>query len=154
MDLLHPDSSHRALSNQEKSQSLSAPRKFKVDDRLYARNYQGTKKWIPVKVTKITGPVSYQVETESGIVLRRHVDQLRIRHPPDNPISATESVDDCWLLPRVESNDSNPSSSPSVPSEVVQPSSVTPAATSDPAPVRRSVRDRRPVQRYSPSLQT
>ena len=33
--------------------------------------------WIPVKVTKITGPLSYKVITESGVTLRRHVDHLR-----------------------------------------------------------------------------
>ena len=33
--------------------------------------------WILVKVTKITGPLSYEVTTESGMTLRRHVDDLR-----------------------------------------------------------------------------
>ena len=38
-------------------------------DKLYAVSYHGPEKWIPVKVTKVTGPLSYQVETESGITL-------------------------------------------------------------------------------------
>ena len=29
---------------------------------------------------KVTGPVSYHVETENGIVIRRRTDQLRLRY--------------------------------------------------------------------------
>lgn len=34
-------------------------RAFSVGDKLFAKNYSGTAKWIPVTVTKITGPLSY-----------------------------------------------------------------------------------------------
>lgn len=65
LDLLHPDASHKALATQDKQrQSTAAPRKFNLDDKLYARNYNGPGKWIKVKAIKVTGPVSYLVETE------------------------------------------------------------------------------------------
>ena len=32
------------------------PRKFNVDDKLYAKSYRGLEKWIPMKVTMVTGP--------------------------------------------------------------------------------------------------
>ena len=83
LDLLHPDSSHKAVASQDKrSKFSSVPRKFEVNDRLYVRNYQGPHKWIP---TKITGPVSCQVQSDAGTLLCRHVDQLRIRYSCDQP---------------------------------------------------------------------
>ena len=41
-----------------------------------AMNFHGTK-GIPVKVTKFTGPLSYKVEANAGIIMHCHVD-------PDN----------------------------------------------------------------------
>ena len=39
-----------------------------------------TTTWIPGKITKVTGPLSYHVEVDKGNVLRRHVDALRTRY--------------------------------------------------------------------------
>ena len=55
-------------------------------------------------MTKITGPLSYHVETDSGMILRRHVDYLRYRYS-DNPTSipqqptTVENSDDDWVMP-------------------------------------------------------
>ena len=40
----------------------------------------GSNKWIPVTVTRISGAVSYQVQTSSGSTQRHYVDQLRYCH--------------------------------------------------------------------------
>ena len=68
-----------ALHVEKKQETLISgkePRKFKLDDLLFAKNFHGST-WIPVKVTKITGPLLYEVTTESGVTLQRHVDHLR-----------------------------------------------------------------------------
>ena len=72
LDSLHRDMSEDVEKKQEK---LKEPRKFKLDDLLFAKHFHGSM-WIPVKVTKITGPLSYKVTTESGVTLRHHVDHL------------------------------------------------------------------------------
>ena len=69
LDLLHPDISQQIMEKQQKLVSSKTPRRFQVGDKLFARNFHGPQ-WIPVKVTRVTGPLSYQVETESGITLR------------------------------------------------------------------------------------
>ena len=64
------------------------PRKFEIGDKLFAKNFHGTE-WIPVKFTKVTGPLSYEVQTNTGIFLRRHVDHLRCNysdHVPEEPV--------------------------------------------------------------------
>ena len=50
---------------------------------MYAKNFHG-ENWIPVTVIKLTGPLSYQVQTDAGIVLHCHVDHLQFRYPDDN----------------------------------------------------------------------
>ena len=157
LDLIHPDVSHKAIDRQFKScQEQSTPRKFQVNDHLFARNYIGSRKWIPVSVVKITGPVSYLVKTESGAVIRRHVDQLRVRYSsePDQPFSGDQSGDDSWypLRSRVYDNATADEAVPlSVSGDVSQPSTSTPVSA---ATTRRSTRAKRPVQRFDPSVHT
>ena len=157
LDLIHPDVSHKAIDRQFKScQEQSTPRKFQVNDHLFARNYIGSRKWIPVSVVKITGPVSYLVKTESGAVIRRHVDQLRVRYSlePDQPFSGDQSGDDSWypLRSRVYDNATADEAVPlSVSGDVPQPSTSTPVSA---ATTRRSTRAKRPVQRFDPSVHT
>ena len=83
LDLLHPDTSKTVIARQQRLISHKKPRKFKLGDKLYAKNFHG-EKWIPVTVIKLTGPLLYQVQTDAGIVLCRHVDHLRFCYPNDN----------------------------------------------------------------------
>ena len=50
-----------------------------MGDAVFVKNFGPGRKWLPGKVTKVTGPVSYQVKLEDGRQRRCHVDQLRIR---------------------------------------------------------------------------
>ena len=34
-------------------------------------------KWAPGKVIKVAGPLSYQIELQSGIIVHHHVDHVR-----------------------------------------------------------------------------
>ena len=69
MDLAHPD-----MTQDKIPQPKQRTRSFSVGDKLFAKNFSGSTNWIPVTVTKVSGPVSYHVETAQGIVLRRHID--------------------------------------------------------------------------------
>ena len=48
----------------------------------------------PVKATKIIGPLSYEVTTESCVTLWRHVDHLQRRFSEESPLSTQED----WLI--------------------------------------------------------
>ena len=56
-------------------QEVKVTRKFVVGEVVMARNYARGDKWIPGVVEKVTGPVSYHVKVEGGVI-RRHIDQV------------------------------------------------------------------------------
>ena len=97
-DLLHPDIYKKVKDKQDKVSQTNrrAVRKFSIGDTLFARNYSGRIKWIPVTVIKITGPVSYRVQTTSGNVIKRHVDQLRFRHAEDKVMDSSDDFEDLF----------------------------------------------------------
>ena len=81
LDLLPPDSTQRVVDKQEKQKSQARTREFSVGDKLYTKDFSNRNSWIPVTVTKITGPLSsYELTTSSNRTMRRHVDQLRYRY--------------------------------------------------------------------------
>ena len=145
LDLLHPDTTREIIQKkQQKTTSDKQPREFKAEDHLFAKDFHNPKnKWIPVKVVKKTGPVSYEVITDNEIILRRHVDHLRKRF--SNNTDHAESTDDNWQLPDAftgdESQDNQTATSEDQPPE-------------NPPSPRRSTRVRRPVDRYAPLIQT
>ena len=168
LDLLHPDSSHKAVEKEAKQRQLKShsTRKFTVNDKLFAKNFHGPSKWIPVTVVKVTGPVSYQVVTEDGITLRRHVDHLRYRHSQEPPQQASHDFNDSddWPLPSEHDIQEPPqlpsppaSPVPEVPRPIPQADLPTHQGRSMAAPsripIRRSTRQRPPVDRYSPGPQ-
>ena len=93
---MHPDIYKKVKDKQDKvsQTNLCAVRKFSVGDTLFARNYSGKIKWIPVTVIKITGPVSYRVQTTSGNVIKRHVNQLHFLHAEDQVMDSSDDFED------------------------------------------------------------
>ena len=84
MDLIHPDLSRKVTSKYHSNiESKKTFRMFKVCDKVFARNYHGTPTWVPAEVIQVTGPVSYKVKTSADTILRRHIDQLRVRYCED-----------------------------------------------------------------------
>ena len=90
----------------------------------------------------MTGPVSYQVKLGNGSILRRHKNQLRVRHASDkgtetfsNPI-VDDDVDDV-VLPSANDSQAPPTSQDRSP----------PASR---IPIRRSTRSRHPPDRFGP----
>ena len=60
LDLIHPDTSVKVTQIQERQKSAhdlhAKLRKFRVEDLVYARNFQGSRVWSPGVVTEISGP--------------------------------------------------------------------------------------------------
>ncbi|XP_011405635.1 PREDICTED: uncharacterized protein LOC105313694 [Amphimedon queenslandica] len=147
LDLLHPDTADRVMKKQEKSvTNTKRPlRQFKLGEKVLVRNYNGPK-WITGKIVRITGPISYQVETENGL-MRRHVDQLRRQYFEENTDSNDNDIvsddDDDWI------GHDQFSHNPPAPE-----ASAPPAQADRPVPTRYSSRSRPPIDRYSPSRYT
>ena len=142
LGLLHPDTSQKVIEKHHKLMKDKLPRKFEIGDKLLAKNFHGSA-WIPVTVTKVTGPLSYHVENENGVVWKRHVDHLR-RHYACSQ-QQTEN-DDSWTFtsPTSPPNNQEESGEAASPTVSVHPS----------VHVRYSQRTRCPIDRYSPSPQT
>ena len=94
IDSLHPDTLSKMSEKQDKLIRNKPSRKFEIGDKLFAKTFNGTE-WIPVMFTKVTGPLSYEVQTNTGIFLRCHVDHFS-RSYSDHV--AEEPVED-WCMP-------------------------------------------------------
>ena len=143
-DLLHPDIYRKVPDKQDKvvEDNCRTVRKFSIGDTLDARNYSGTQKWISVTVVKITGQVSYQVKTQSGNVIKRHVDQLRFCHIDTvDVLDSTEDFEDFFDVWKIRP------SSPLVPTQTPIESHTTPTSTC--GTLCSSNRVRRPVTTYA-----
>ena len=145
LDMIHPDSTPKTLA--KKQEQRFKPRKFKINDLVYVRNFSGTQKWIPGRVIKVMGPLSYQV---TGNICRRHIDHMRYRHSPDylprsQPVQQTNNDDDDdWPIPAI--------TQPEPPLISHNPSVINPHPPS--VLSRRSTRVKRPPDRFSPMVQT
>ena len=124
LDRLFPDHTVRVQDQQLKQaqqHDTSKPlRTFKVGDTVYVRDFSTpSSTWIPGEVTKVTGPLSYHVQLESGQVVRRHVDAVRKRESRSPPLPHVQSEADD------EENDlylpSMPPAPPSLPTVDVSP---------------------------------
>ena len=55
-------------------------RSFSVGDKVYVRNFQSGPRWLPGIIEENKGPTSYYVLLSDDRVVRKHVNQIRIRH--------------------------------------------------------------------------
>jgi len=140
-DRLFPDLTKRVENQQVKQaqhhDSSKPLRTFQVADTVYVRDFCTSRlTWIPGKIVKVTGPLSYHVELLSGQVVRRHVDAIQPRktlvRKPVQPSDTDSTADDVFL--------------PDVPANVT-PSPVGAHAASLPQP-RRSSRQRAAPNRF------
>ena len=143
LDLIHPDMSRKVSSKQTDFKSTKPLRQFSIGQKVFARNYRGTSTWIPAQVVEIIGPVSYKVQIAPNLILRRHIDQLRVRHSEDNTTDTQQDVDniDNWNFPTA--TNSNTVNTPTGTTQINP--TPNPVIT-----VRRSTRPRRPVDKYGP----
>lgn len=61
-----------------------AIREFREGELVFAKNFYTGPRWKKGVVKRRTGPVSYEIELESGTVVRRHVDHVKKRIEPDS----------------------------------------------------------------------
>jgi hypothetical protein len=157
LDRLFPDLSERVAKHhakQAEQHDTSKPlRTFAIGDTVYVKDFSTpSPTWIGI-VTKVTGPLSYHVELQSGCIVRRHVDAVRRR---DVLVSASGdtshgSTDDFYLpdLPPTGTA-TDPPTLPTVPPTVHPPSSAPPTRRrrrAYPPASRRSNRHRPPPKR-------
>ena len=162
LDRLFPDMSQRVEKQQSKQaeqhDTAKPLRSFKVDDTVYIKDFSTPNlTWIPGKVVKVTGPLSYHVEVQSGKVVRRHVDAVRKREvvlPPSQSQDTSSSAEDVYLPdvpaprpPDTPTAPDPPAAAPPPPPGPVPPNQ--PAArTTTSVPPRRSPRQHTQPDRY------
>jgi len=157
LDLLFPDVSQKVESQQLKQKQLhdtSKPvRTFTVGDLVYAEDFSPSPtKWLPGKVTKVTGPLSYCIELLDGSIVCRHVDHVRRRDPP---FSSHDSAEATEQTPVQTALPYDPLAMPDTPvtSELSPPNIPPPAPLlpppPSPPPLRRSTRARKKPDRFS-----
>ena len=83
LDLLKPSVEEKARQAQDRQRkghdAHARPRTFVVGETVYTRNYAQGPKWLPETVVEIEGPVLLHVKLHDGRILRRYVDQVRLR---------------------------------------------------------------------------
>ncbi|XP_060108066.1 LOW QUALITY PROTEIN: uncharacterized protein K02A2.6-like, partial [Heteronotia binoei] len=74
LDRLNPD---RAPDVRGSPEVRDAARGFFAGDPVFARNYASGPEWVAGRVLRVVGSRHYEVSTEGGQILHRHIDQLR-----------------------------------------------------------------------------
>ena len=78
MDLMRPD-----IAKERPRQAIQVT--HPASRRLsHAKNYREGPQWMPGLVVDRKGPLSYVIQLESGLMWRRHIDQLQLE--PDRVV--------------------------------------------------------------------
>ena len=95
LDLLRPDITRRVEEKQyqHKVRHDRTAKSQVSDDLVYVKNFGKGQMWLPGKIVKVTGPVSFIVALQDSRQRRCHVDQLRSRESEDE-IQEPEMVED------------------------------------------------------------
>ena len=122
LDLLKPSVYNRVRDKQQKQKTQydqhTKCRSIVPSDPVFVRNYSSGPKWLPGEVTARRGSQMFKVKLQNGIVVTRHLDQVRIRSSTTD-CQSDDEYDDVETFP----------------------STTEPAATV-PVPLRRSSRNR------------
>ncbi|XP_077527136.1 uncharacterized protein LOC144138622 [Haemaphysalis longicornis] len=122
------------------------------DTAVYARNYGQGEKWTPGKVQSTTGSRMVIIQTPAGVV-RRHIDKVRSRPSPASARSGVHRDQDVGspsaaAAPTPTDNEGDLNEQPA---DQVAPAKSSPPiqkAQEPPQVLRRSTRERKPVQRF------
>ena len=77
LDSIHPVSmEYKKVEQQITKNALRKHRDTGVGQNVMYRNYGRGPSWLPGTVTSRDGPSSYQITTDDGVVVSRHIDQL------------------------------------------------------------------------------
>ena len=147
LDLLEPSLTSKVQQSQlaqKLNRDTKMPhRQFTEEDLVYAENfsYNSGPKWLPSKVDKVTGSLSYVIELTNGNKVRRHVDHVKARENNDDVVQSPEINDTYWDY---VNSDSTQSTTP-----ITSTNSSTTEST-----VRCSTHVRKPPERYDQSTST
>ncbi|UYV64114.1 K02A2.6-like, partial [Cordylochernes scorpioides] len=104
MNRLHPKESEDSENGKEHFQN-----RFKSQENVYARKYNGKGKWEPGKIKTVLGPRNYEVIMENGVTAKIHQDQL-MRRVKEEVAEDVEKKEECNTERRREQmNDPNES---------------------------------------------
>ncbi|KAK7069526.1 hypothetical protein SK128_019135, partial [Halocaridina rubra] len=101
VDLVHPSKhvQQTELSKQDQQKSnydstITRNLELTPKSSVMVRNYSTVAKncWVPTRVLKQTGPVSYKCELPEGHVVRHHQDQILIRSTPSIPSTRIKTL--------------------------------------------------------------
>ena len=144
----------RQWAQKQKHDAKARVREFNVGDKVFSKNFGSGSKWLPGKIVRVSGPVSFHVELEDGKQRRCHQDHLRLREVEES--TSEDSLDDVPFPVSTTDRDSEESvvtpapldTSPTLsPAEQVEPA-VDPQPTIHQYP-RRS---RKPTDRFHASF--
>ena len=76
-----------------------------------ARNKRPGNKWIPGVIRKQLGPLTFLVETNQGILWKRHIDHLQDRQTDET--SASDDLEDDYMPPDIPTDIPEETTSPS-----------------------------------------
>ena len=83
LNLLRPNTPLRVEEKQQVQKCNHNARSrhcsFQIGDLVYAKNFSPGPQWIPGKVMKFSGPVSYEIQLNDERQRRCHIDHLRVR---------------------------------------------------------------------------
>ena len=131
LDLLLPSIADKVQRNQSLQKQThdyhARDHQLQIDDLVLAKNHGQGPPWIPGKILKQSGAVTFLVELTDGTIIRRHLDQLKL-----NMTNQAQSEPESSSSSDVPIPDHIPSS------EVATPE------------LRHSSRIRRPPSRFSP----
>jgi len=98
MNLLKPDGTARVAEKQAMQkkhhdrQAAQRERCYQAGDAVMARNYRHGPKWLPGTVAEVKGPLSYIIQLKSGLIWRRHINQLRDGIRKQGPMEVSVSA--------------------------------------------------------------
>ena len=131
LSLLRPNLRDRVLEKQTQQKLTldyhAKHREIQADDSVYVKDVKRAKSWIPGTIIGRIGPVSAKVQLNTGEIIRRHQDQIRIRTDPD----PTPQGDG-------ENQDIIPLEKPLVPSDSLPTPALQTTASQSPAPLQPS----------------
>lgn len=119
LDKLHPDLSESI--NVKSENNRTKIRMFAPLDTVYAIGFPPHEKWVPATVLEILGMTTYVVQTNEGLVWKRHIDQLRRRVVSETTNISNDAEEICPTVPRPPMQipfPENSEGSPPIPNDV------------------------------------
>ncbi|XP_062516177.1 uncharacterized protein K02A2.6-like [Corticium candelabrum] len=121
LEFLKPSVQEVVLDQQGRQRQYQGRRQeryFNEKDTIWVRDYRSIQPWVPGKIVKVLGPLTYEVEVEgTASTWKRHVDRLKHRSVERSPEDKLQEETEVGIvLPTAQPNmPAQASSTPSVP---------------------------------------